>query len=123
MHADRKWGSRYLTKDFFKRLGDTMSDRVLLVVAYDDAFDPDLPVAAALNLVGSHALVGRNWGCRFGSRYKHLHFELCYYQAIEAAIELGLDRVEAGAQVCRRSAASPPQPGIHPGFGKRFWLA
>lgn len=76
-----------------------MADRVMLVVAYDDAYDPDVPIAAALNLVGSSAIVGRNWGCRFGDRYRHLHFELCYYQAIEAAIELGLDRVEAGAQV------------------------
>jgi hypothetical protein len=106
MPAGRKWGSAYLTKDFFLTLGATMSDRVLLVVAYDDSYSADKPVAGALNLIGSDALFGRNWGCRFGDRYKHLHFELCYYQAIEAAIELGLKRVEAGAQVKHRSAAS-----------------
>lgn len=99
MHADRKWGSAYLTKAFFLQLGTTLGDRVLLVVAYDDSYSAHEPVAGALNLVGSEALFGRNWGCRFGDRYKHLHFELCYYQAIEAAIELGLQRVEAGAQV------------------------
>ena len=54
--------------------------------------------AGALNLVGSDAIYGRNWGCAYGLQVKHLHFELCYYQAIEAAIERGLPRVEAGAQ-------------------------
>ena len=54
------------------------------------------PIAAALNLVGSHALYGRNWGCKYGDRIPHLHFELCYYAAQEHAIERGLDRVEAG---------------------------
>lgn len=99
MCVDRKWSSAYLTKEFFLELGASLGDRVLLIVAYDDKYRSDLPVAGALNLVGSDALFGRNWGCRFGDRYKHLHFELCYYQAIEAAIELGLQRVEAGAQV------------------------
>ena len=55
------------------------------------------PVAGALNLRGSHALFGRNWGC--SREVKHLHFELCYYQALDAAIQLKLPRVEAGAQV------------------------
>lgn len=102
-NADRKWGSAYLTRDFFTELGATMGDRVLLVVAYDESYSDEKPVAGALNLIGSEALFGRNWGCKFGDRYKHLHFELCYYQAIEAAIELRLQRVEAGAQVCYSS--------------------
>lgn len=97
MFADRKWGSAYLTRSFFKHLAESMGDRVMLMVAYD-ANRGDEVVAGALNLVGSKALYGRNWGCRSGAFYKYLHFELCYYQAIEAAIELGLERVEAGAQ-------------------------
>jgi predicted N-acyltransferase len=96
LHADRKWGEAYLTKDFFQRLSN-VGDRVLLVVAFDKTGEL---VAGALNLIGSKAIFGRNWGCKQGSFYKNLHFELCYYQAIEAAIEFGLERVEAGAQVC-----------------------
>eukprot|EP00775_Hariotina_reticulata_P008893 gene8893-9070_t len=92
--VDKKWGSAYLTRDFFQRLGSEMGDDVLLVVAEEDGS----PVAAALNLVGSHCLYGRNWGCEAGKDYKHLHFELCYYQAIEEAIVRQLPRVEAGAQ-------------------------
>lgn len=83
-------------------LSDTMGDKVLLVVARDTNRGGEL-VAAALNFVGSHALYGRNWGCKYGDTYKNLHFELCYYQAIDAAIEMGLARVEAGAQVRRAS--------------------
>jgi len=90
--ADRKWGSPYLNRTFFALLGERMADRVLLVVAEDDGE----PVAGALNLIGTDALYGRNWGCV--ERYKHLHFEACYYQAIDFAIERGLARVEAGAQ-------------------------
>ena len=96
--ADRKWGQAYLTHDFFHRVGHALGDRVLLVVAYDDNRDGEM-VAGALNFIGDTALYGRNWGCRPYSNYKNLHFELCYYQAIEAAIEMGLERVEAGAQV------------------------
>jgi uncharacterized protein len=96
LRADRKWGEAYLTRDFFHRLSN-IGERVMLVVAHDSQGEL---VAGALNLIGSKAIFGRNWGCRTGSFYKNLHFELCYYQAIEAAIELGLERVEAGAQVC-----------------------
>ncbi len=90
--ADRKWGRPYLTRDFFHRLGETMSERVVLVVAEDRG---EL-TAAALNLLGEDALYGRNWGAL--GDYRFLHFEACYYQAIDFAIEHGLARVEAGAQ-------------------------
>ncbi len=90
--ADRKWGRPYLTRDFFHRLGETMSERVVLVVAEDRG---EL-TAAALNLLGEDALYGRNWGALHD--YRFLHFEACYYQAIDFAIEHGLARVEAGAQ-------------------------
>ncbi len=91
--TDRKWGrSAYLTRDFFSRLGATMADKVVLVIAEADG----RIVAGALNLRGRNALFGRNWGC--SERYPFLHFEACYYQAIEYAIEHGLQRVEAGAQ-------------------------
>ncbi len=89
---DRKWASPYLTRAFFELLGQTMGDRVVLVVAEDG----EEPVAGALNLVGKDALYGRYWGCT--ERHRFLHFELCYYQAIEHALERGLARVEAGAQ-------------------------
>eukprot|EP01025_Chloroclados_australasicus_P062861 TRINITY_DN8274_c0_g1_i1.p1 TRINITY_DN8274_c0_g1~~TRINITY_DN8274_c0_g1_i1.p1 ORF type:complete len:458 (-),score=28.36 TRINITY_DN8274_c0_g1_i1:179-1504(-) len=92
--SDRKWGSAYLTRDFFANLGDALGDKVVLVVAYER----NELVAGALNLKGDKALFGRNWGCRYGSMYKNLHFEVCYYKAIEFAIEQGLQRVEAGAQ-------------------------
>lgn len=98
--VDRKWGTAYLTRGFFEELGRTMGDRVLLVVAEEDGTQgPEgRLVAGALNLVGSHALFGRNWGCDEGRDVPGLHFEVCYYQALEAAIERGLPRVEAGAQ-------------------------
>ncbi len=90
--SERKWGSPYLTREFFLRIGETMADRILLVVAEQDGE----PVAGALNLIGSDTLYGRNWGS--DGAYRFLHFEACYYQAIEFAIERGLARVEAGAQ-------------------------
>ncbi len=90
--GSRKWGSPYLTRAAFDLLGERMADRILLVMAYDGA----RPIAGALNFIGPEALYGRYWGCTEDRRF--LHFELCYYQAIEAAIELGLSRVEAGAQ-------------------------
>ena len=90
--SDRKWGSPYLTRDFFTRLGATMADRVVLVMAEDRG----RLVAGALNLRGTDALYGRNWGCV--GDYRFLHFEACYYQAIEYAIAHRLARVEAGAQ-------------------------
>ncbi|XP_021661945.2 uncharacterized protein LOC110651064 isoform X2 [Hevea brasiliensis] len=92
--TDNKWGSPYLTKDFFHIMGSKMGDQVLLVVAEEgDEF-----VAGALNLIGGDTLFGRLWGCHPRAYYPSLHFEACYYQAIEAAIELNLSTVEAGAQ-------------------------
>lgn len=89
---DRKWGRPYLTRGFFDLLHERMADRVLLVMAYAGG----RPIAGALNLIGADALFGRNWGCL--EDYRFLHFEVCYYQAIEFAIERGLARVEAGTQ-------------------------
>ena len=88
----RKWGRPYLTRAFFTLLGERMADRVLLILALRDG----KPIAGALNLIGEDALYGRNWGCV--EEVPFLHFELCYYQAIDAAIARGLQRVEAGAQ-------------------------
>ncbi|WP_207478207.1 GNAT family N-acetyltransferase [Arenibaculum pallidiluteum] len=90
--VDRKWGWAYLTRDFFHMLGERLGDRVVLVVAEDDG----RPVAGALNLRGADALYGRNWGA--AGEYPNLHFEACYYRAIDFAIAHGLARVEAGAQ-------------------------
>jgi uncharacterized protein len=90
--SDRKWGSAYLNRKFFRLLGETMADRVVLILVEDDGEW----VAGALNLLGADTLYGRNWGCNV--TYKHLHFEACYYRAIDFAIERGLSRVEAGAQ-------------------------
>ncbi|WP_448658204.1 GNAT family N-acetyltransferase [Sphingomonas sp. CJ99] len=88
----RKWGRPYLTRAFFTLLGQEMADDVLLILAERDG----RPIAGALNLIGADALYGRYWGAREDVPF--LHFELCYYQAIDAAIERGLKRVEAGAQ-------------------------
>ena len=88
----RKWGRPYLTRKFFDILQETMRDDILLIMA----FNGQTPIASALNFIGSDALYGRNWGCTMHKPF--LHFELCYYQAIEAGIELGLPKVEAGAQ-------------------------
>ncbi|MDF7775162.1 GNAT family N-acetyltransferase [Sphingomonas sp. AOB5] len=90
--GSRKWGRPYLTRDFFSMLGAAMSDKVLLMLAERDG----QPIAGALNLIGADTLYGRYWGCREDVPF--LHFELCYYQAIDAAIARGLARVEAGAQ-------------------------
>ena len=90
--VDRKWGSAYLTERFFSLLGERLGDRVVLMLAEHDG----KPVAGALNLMGREALYGRNWGCV--GDWPFLHFELCYYRAIEFAIGEGLLRVEAGAQ-------------------------
>ena len=89
--SDRKWGAPYY-RAFFSLLGERMADRVLLVLAESQG----RPVAGALNLIGGDTLYGRNWGCV--ADFKFLHFELCYYQAIDFAIAHGLKRVEAGAQ-------------------------
>jgi predicted N-acyltransferase len=88
----RKWGRPYLTRDFFSRIGATMADRIALVMAFRDG----VAIAGALNLIGRDALYGRQWGAL--EEVPFLHFELCYYQAIDLAISRGLSRVEAGAQ-------------------------
>jgi predicted N-acyltransferase len=90
--VDRKWGSAYLTESFFPLLGKHLGDRVVLMLALKGS----KPVAGALNLMGADTLYGRNWGC--DGEYPFLHFELCYYRAIDFAIEHKLARVEAGAQ-------------------------
>ncbi|MAM93878.1 GNAT family N-acetyltransferase [Parvibaculum sp.] len=88
----RKWGSPYLTRDFFSLINERMADETLLVMARRDG----KLIAGALNFIGGDALYGRNWGAI--EHHPFLHFECCYYQAIEFAISRGLERVEAGAQ-------------------------
>ena len=90
--VDRKWGSAYLTSRFFSLLAERLGDAVVLMLATHNG----KAVAGALNLAGSDTLFGRNWGCR--GEWPFLHFELCYYRAIEFAIANGLKFVEAGAQ-------------------------
>lgn len=90
--SDRKWGVPHLTRDFFTRIGRHMAENVVLIMAEDG----ERWVAGALNLLGTDTLYGRNWGC--AGDYPFLHFELCYYRAIDFAIARGLKRVEAGAQ-------------------------
>ena len=90
--GSRKWGTPYLTRAFFDELHDTMRTDALLCLA----FDGNRAVAGALNFIGRNTLFGRYWGCV--ENYSCLHFELCYYQAIDWAITHGLQRVEAGAQ-------------------------
>ncbi|MBB6251850.1 GNAT family N-acetyltransferase [Nitrospirillum iridis] len=98
--SDRKWGWAYLSEEFFHQLGAEMADNVVLVMARDparpDAHGRPTWVGGALNLMGDDTLYGRNWGS--AGDYPFLHFEACYYRAIEFAIERGLKRVEAGAQ-------------------------
>lgn len=101
----RKWGRPYLTRAFFSLLGERMADRVLLMLALRDG----TPIAGALNLIGADTLYGRYWGCT--QEVPNLHFELCYYQAIDVAIARGLSRVEAGAQGGHKLARGyAPQP-------------
>jgi predicted N-acyltransferase len=90
--VDGRWGSAYLTPQFWPLLGERLGDRVVLMWAERDGE----PIAGALNLMGREALYGRNWGC--AEEVPFLHFELCYLRAIDFAIEQGLPRVEAGAQ-------------------------
>lgn len=90
--GSRKWGRPYLNRTFFSLLGQAMPERCLLVFAKRDG----RYIAGALNLIGGDCLYGRYWGAI--EQHPALHFELCYYQAIEYAIEHGLPRVEAGAQ-------------------------
>jgi hypothetical protein len=88
----RKWGRPYLNRRFFSLVGERMADRILQVMARRNG----RWIAGALNFIGGDALFGRNWGAVEDVPF--LHFELCYYQAIEHAIARGLGRVEAGAQ-------------------------
>ena len=90
--GNRKWGRPYLTRAFFPMLGEALGDQVLLILAERDG----RPIAGALNLIGADTLYGRYWGAV--EEVPFLHFELCYYQAIDAAIARGLATVEAGAQ-------------------------
>lgn len=90
--SDRKWGEAYLTRDFFDLIGARMAERIVLVMAKKSG----RYVAGALNLIGGDTLYGRNWGC-IGD-FPFLHFEVCYYRAIDFAAARGLKRVEAGAQ-------------------------
>ena len=90
--TDRKWGPAHLNRDFFGHLQETMADHVVLIIGEQEGE----MVCGAWNLTGSDTLFGRNWGCL--ERVKFLHFEACYYQAIDYAIAHRLSRVEAGAQ-------------------------
>ena len=113
----RKWGRPYLTRTFFSAIGAAMADKLLLMLALRDG----KPIAGALNFVGSDTLYGRYWGC--SEDVPFLHFELCYYQAIDFALAHGLGRVEAGAQGSHKLARGyRPVPTWsahhipHPGF-------
>ncbi len=117
--GSRKWGTPYLTRAFFDAVQATMRDDALLVLA----FDGDRPVAGALNFIGRDTLYGRYWGCL--ADYPCLHFELCYYQAIDWAIAHGLSQVEAGAQGEHKLARGYLPSAVHslhwiadPGFAK-----
>jgi predicted N-acyltransferase len=90
--GSRKWGRPYLTREFYKLIGDSMSDDVVLIMAKRDG----KWIAGAINFIGSDTLFGRHWGAI--EHHPFLHFEVCYYQAIDFAIRRGLKRVEAGAQ-------------------------
>ena len=90
--GNRKWGSPYLTRRFFSLINEKMAEKTLLVMAKRDG----RYIAGALNFIGGNALYGRNWGAT--EHHPFLHFELCYYQAIDFALARGLSRVEAGAQ-------------------------
>jgi len=90
--GSRKWGHPYLTREFFSLAGESMAERTLLILCERAG----RPIAGALNFIGGKTLYGRYWGCLEDHRF--LHFEACYYQAIEYAIAHGLKTVEAGAQ-------------------------
>jgi len=116
--GQRKWGSPYLNRETFSLLGERMAERILLIFAMDG----DRPIAGALNMIGGDALYGRYWGCI--EQRPMLHFETCYYQAIDYAIAHGLKTVEAGAQgghklargygpVTTYSAHWIAHPGLH----------
>jgi len=90
--ASGKWNDPYLKREFFSRIGESMGEQILLIMAKHGGRH----IAGALNFFDDETLYGRNWGCT--KPVPFLHFEACYYQAIDAAIERGIKRVEAGAQ-------------------------
>ena len=90
--GNKKWGTPYLTRQFFDHIHETMRSKILLILAKKEG----KYIAGALNFIGSDTLFGRYWGCI--EDYPFLHFEICYYRAIEFAIAHGLKKVEAGAQ-------------------------
>ena len=90
--GSRKWGRPYLTRAFFSIIQETMPDQILLIMAKREG----QYIAGAINFIGGDVLYGRNWGCI--ENHPFLHFEVCYYQAIDFAIQKGLKKVEAGAQ-------------------------
>ena len=94
----RKWGHPYLERDFFSLIGESLSDKALLIMARKN----NNYIAGALNFLGSNTIFGRNWGC--AEHHKNLHFEVCYYRAIEYAITNNLSKVEAGAQGAHKIA-------------------
>ena len=96
--GSRKWGRPYLTRAFFSMIGQEMADQILLVMAKRDG----RYIAGAINFIGAGALFGRHWGAI--EHHPFLHFECCYYQAIDFAIKHGLGRVEAGAQGAHKLA-------------------
>ena len=96
--GSRKWGSPYLTRRFFSEINESMPEDVLLIMAKRN----NNYIAGAINFIGGDTLFGRNWGCVEDHRF--LHFEVCYYQAIDFAISRGLKKVEAGAQGAHKVA-------------------
>ena len=115
--GSRKWGRPYLTRRFYSLAGERMGDRIVLMMARRNGRH----IAGAINFIGDDCLYGRHWGCV--EDHPCLHFELCYYQAMEYAIAHGLSRVEAGAQgehklargyspVITRSAHYITHPGL-----------
>jgi uncharacterized protein len=103
----RKWGTPYLTRAFFDIVQESMRDDVLLVLAEREG----QPVAGALNFIAQDTLYGRYWGCT--EDHPCLHFELCYYQAMDYAIDHGLARVEAGAQGTHKLARGYLPARVH----------
>ena len=105
--GSRKWGRPYLNRQFFGMIGERMPDRIALMLCRRDGHW----IAGALNLVGEDTIYGRYWGCVEDHRF--LHFEACYYQAMDYAIEHGLKRVEAGAQGPHKLARGYMPTRIH----------
>jgi predicted N-acyltransferase len=90
--GSRKWGTPYLNREFFSRIGESMAERIMLILCQHEGET----IAGALNLIGADTLYGRYWGC--SEMFDNLHFEACYYQAMDYAIAHGIKHVEAGAQ-------------------------